>query len=792
MVINTLRSISTAIFVCSLSSLTFAGNLVHDTLANGTSIRAASMGFSFTAIAEENAAFSYNPAGFAVPGGSFRTDNYDYNGDVSQGFGGNFLYIHPFGFGKWRRNNNGEAVDVSAYGYGRRGRGVDFGILYKSVERSGNTNQNGWSSDVGAIFRVTSFMDVGVAGLNVFKKNVDISPSFRGGISLFDSDRNFRLTSDAVLDQGGGGDEAHVSVGCEYLLTDGVVVRGGWKERTMTGGLSLTLPFVEAEYAFISDRSSSETYHMLGFKFGRGTQSTVDRRQYSLFKQKTFAEFTVASNVVEGKSEYSLLNGAKIGANDLMTLIRDAAMDSDCEGYIVHIGDLSGSLWGISMIQEIRSELQSAKANGKKIIVYIDGWASLPEYYLASVADKIVMPEIGAVGYLGIKFDVVKTRYLLNNFGVNYTVIQSGKYKTALYPVSPTMDSSERALMEDIVYSMYREVVTQIKNSRKIDWTRVSDVFDGHMITAREAKEIGLIDQLAYPTEMGEIASTVVNGKAVTQLALSEFSRDSGMDTFIIPPNRIAVVEIDGEITSGREDHDYLFGRKATGAANIEATLESIQRDSSIKGLVLRVNSPGGSVLGSDRIFSAIQRFKEKGIPVYVSMGSIAASGGFYVSLAGDKIYANPSTLTGSIGVVSLHPNYSELNSMLDIRREVITTGKYMDSLDSNSVVTSEDVKMATDFQHKFYKSFTEKVKMSRHLSDSEVEQVAQGQVILGEEAQRLKIVDEMGTFYDVVDALAKKSNITHPQLVFYRADRSLWSTFIDQSVETSKVLLGL
>ena len=132
------------------------------------------------------------------------------------------------------------------------------------------------------------------------------------------------------------------------------------------------------------------------------------------------------------------------------------------------------------------------------------------------------------------------------------------------------------------------------------------------------------------------------------------------------------------------------------------------------------------------------------------------------------------------------------MNSMLDIRREVITTGKYMDSLDSNSVVTSEDVKMATDFQHKFYKSFTEKVKMSRHLSDSEVEQVAQGQVILGEEAQRLKIVDEMGTFYDVVDALAKKSNITHPQLVFYRADRSLWSTFIDQSVETSKVLLGL
>ncbi|NBV82705.1 S49 family peptidase, partial [bacterium] len=177
---------------------------------------------------------------------------------------------------------------------------------------------------------------------------------------------------------------------------------------------------------------------------------------------------------------------------------------------------------------------------------------------------------------------------------------------------------------------------------------------------------------------------------------------------------------------------------------------------------------------------------------VYASMGNVAASGGYYVAMVADKIFANSGTLTGSIGVISVHPNYSELNDLLDVRRDVIKTGKYMDALDQNAPTTTEDVKMATEFQDKYYQIFTDKLKKYRHLTDAEVEQVAQGQVILGEEAQRLKIVDELGNFYVAVDHLAKTVNVSKPELVFYRKDQSFLQSFLDHGIQSAKLMIGL
>jgi len=768
--------------------------LQYSALKDGTSIRAMSMGGAFTAIAEENGAFGYNPAGLAVPGGSFRTDNYDYTGESTAGYGGNYMYMSPFGFGKWRINSGTDAVDVTGYGFGRRGsRGVDFGIMYKTVDMTGASGaSSGWTTDAGAIFRVTQFMDIGIALQDVLKKNVDVPATIRSGVALFNPDHSYYIASDVILDRRNGKDEAHVVGGLEYELTDGIRLRGGWRGDTATGGLSFSLPIVEMEYGFASNRSSGQEIHQLGFKFGRGVAPTVSRRQYAMFKPSAFAEFSVAGNVVEGKSEYSLLNGAKLGANDLLTLIREASQDPDCDGFIIHIGDLSGSLWGISMVQEIRAELEKSKANGKYIAAYINGFASLPEYYLATVANKIIMPELGSVGYLGIKLDVLKVRYLMSNFGVNYQLIQSGKYKTALYPQSPTMDAASRAVMEDVVNDLYRQILSEIKTARKLEWGRIGDVFDGHMISARDALALGLIDGLGYPSDIADLIQADRNGKSVAVSSIDEFHMPHDTPTILSPFNRIAVVEVDGEITNGSSGADYLFGSKSTGAVDIEATLDEIQRDIGVRGIIVRINSPGGSMLGSDRILAAIDKVRAKGMLVYASMGNVAASGGYYVAMVADKIFANSGTLTGSIGVISVHPNYSELNDLLDVRRDVIKTGKYMDALDQNAPTTTEDVKMATEFQDKYYQIFTDKLKKYRHLTDAEVEQVAQGQVILGEEAQRLKIVDELGNFYVAVDHLAKTVNVSKPELVFYRKDQSFLQSFLDHGIQSAKLMIGL
>ena len=240
------------------------------------------------------------------------------------------------------------------------------------------------------------------------------------------------------------------------------------------------------------------------------------------------------------------------------------------------------------------------------------------------------------------------------------------------------------------------------------------------------------------------------------------------------------MIEVDGEIVYGNGGSNFLFGSKTTGSEDIQGVIQKIKDDFTIRGVLLRVNSPGGSMLGSNQILSAIDKLKESGLPVYASFGNVAASGGYYVAMGADKIFANPATLTGSIGVVSVHQNFSELNSMLDVRREIIKTGRYMDLMDPNSETSTEDMKIMTDFQRKFYEKFTQKLAERRHLTPVEVNHIAQGQIILGEQAQQLKIVDEIGNFYTAVDELAKKVRIKKPELVYYRKPSPIFPFLMD------------
>jgi protease-4 len=768
-------------------------DLLYSTLKGGSSIRAASMGGAFTAVAEEGASFSYNPAGLALPGASFRTENLDYNHYNTTSFGANYAYLSPFGIGKWRQEQDGNSAEVTGYGFGRHGaRGVDWGVLYKTVSYSSlSAGTNGWSTDIGVLLRLAPFMDIGFAAQDVLKKDVSVPATFRAGIALFNPAKELTLTTDFVVDRFAH-DEIHVVAGGEYQLTDGIRLRGGLNRDAITGGVALSLPILEVEYGFSSERNAAGgTTHMLGFKFGRGPTPTTSRRQYTLFKPSAFAEFSVASNVVEGKSEFALINGSKIGSNDLIGLIRQASDDETCEGFIIRIGDLSGSLATIAMVQEIRSELEKSKKKGKYIAVYLDGWAALPEYYLASIADKIVMPELGSIGYLGIKLDVLKMKYFYNNFGINDTVVQSGKYKTSLYPTSPTISESERVVLEDMVNDLYRQVLVDIKASRKIDWIQISDVFDGHMITAHEAKEMGLIDAIGYLNDL--VATVSMRGGKKTDVEdIQNFIYPNDPPSIFSAYNRIAVIEVDGEIMDGKLSADYLFGNKATGAENIEEISKKIRDDVTVRGVILRINSPGGSMLGSDRILAAVEGLKKTGRPVYASMGNIAASGGYYVAMSADRIFANPATLTGSIGVVSVYRNYAELNSLLDIRHDVIKTGRYMDAMDANSITSSEDIKMVDAYQDKMYQIFRSKLRDRRKLSEVEVDQIAQGQVILGEDAQRLKIVDELGNFYTAVDQLSKRVNIKAPELVFYRPQEPFFAPFLGRSLESVRSWVGI
>ena len=208
------------------------------------------------------------------------------------------------------------------------------------------------------------------------------------------------------------------------------------------------------------------------------------------------------------------------------------------------------------MIQEIRSELEKAKLEGKKIYVYIEQWASLPEYYLASVADKIVMPELGTISHLGIELEVRKTKSFLNNFGITQEIIATGIYKDSLVPESDKLSEMERTVLEDLVGDLYHQVLFDIKRSRKLDWDVVSDVFDGRLIAASEAKEKGLVDELGFWDDLNAMVEDI-DQKSITVAELPEFYMGEDQPFLINPFNRIAIVEIDGQIHMGQNSTNF-------------------------------------------------------------------------------------------------------------------------------------------------------------------------------------------------------------------------------------------
>lgn len=775
------------------STLSF-GDFAYDAFKDGVGARPQSMGNAYTALGEEAGSLSFNPAGLGIPGGFMAVENLDMNEDVYRTYSHYMVYKAPFGYSQWaKEDQTGNRVEVSSYGYGRLGRnGVDWGVSYKNLEVSGDRNFSGWSSDFGLLVRFSPQVHYGLVFHDIAKsKDVEIPGTVATGFSFLTKQKHFILSGDVVQDRSDLENEFfYTRAGAEWNISDGLVLRGGISRTDLSGGISFLFPVLDLSFGLVSDTTdTTPTRFFWSAKLGKGTLPYRLRRKYSLFKRNAYAYFKVDSSLIEGKSVVSFYGGQKVGSNDLITLINRANKDKSIKGYKIRIGSISSSISSVGLIQEIRKELQKGKDAGKEVIVYIEGWATMPEYYLASVADKIVMPELGTISHLGLDLEILKTERFLNNFGIDNQVISSGRYKDALDPVSDSLDESDRLVLEELVSDLYHQVLFDIKDSRGLDWNQIGSLSDGRLITAREAKELGLIDELAYwsgysqreirdpdVVQLTEVSQDIAS-PSLSTIPLTDFVEEEQPVSLFSPFNRIAIVEVDGFIKQGRNQQDFLYGQKGTGSDSISHILDQISRDVTIKGVILRVNSPGGSMIASDHIYSEIKRFRAKSNkPVYTSMGNIAASGGYYVSLGTERIFANPGTLTGSIGVVSSYQNVEGLHSMLGIERDVIKTGRYMDMLSPNREINEEELDILQNFQEKMYNVFVDRVAENRDISNEEAYEIAQGQLLTGEQAKSLKLVDDLGNFYDAVDKLAEKTKITNPVLVFFREKTPLFS----------------
>lgn len=693
-----------------------------------------------------NGSLLHNPAGIATTTWGYGYHHFDLSTWDSYAY---LIQYQPVEYRYFQKADvSGNVVWVNALGFAYSGNDfLDWGLSYKWVKGIDQKQViQGGSADIGIICRLTSVATLGITAKDVYRKDLEVTPSYVLGFSL--EKEKWGINTDFIFLDG-----MNVNVGVQYKITPSWLLQAGSHDGYITAGLGFNISNMTVQTAYVNQDQKMPKY--MG-----GIQVSKKDMPYSktLFRNQAWAKVSLGSNLVSGKPEISYWGGEKLGTNDLLTMIHRVAADPYCEGFFIELNGFSRTLGSLALVQEIRGELQKAKKKGKKIYIFLSEFTTLPEYYLASIADKMIIPELGAIGQLGVLIEMRQTKDFLKQFGLEKPLLTQGKFKSVF--AGGDLDTQDEQYLQELVDHLHRQVIKDIMSSRGLLAKEGKSVFDGRLITAREAKKIGLIDEFEeeFYTSSFNIDEKVKPLQAFIQPKKNLFN------AFLY---RIAILEIDGEITQGRSTSELLFGTKTTGSQDIEKLTREIEEDFRVKGVLIRINSQGGNGIDAYRIFNAIQKLKESGKVVYVSMGEMAASGGYFSAMNAHKIYANRATLTGSIGVVGSQFNKEKLEKWLGITYKTISSGAYMMSPSRSLSKPQED--MLIKYQEVFYQHFLSKLRESRQLEWEELVQVGQGQVILGDTAKSLLLIDELGGFYDAIEDLSKRLNMEDPYLVFYR-----------------------
>ncbi|AUC61411.1 signal peptide peptidase SppA, 67K type [Cyanobacterium sp. HL-69] len=406
---------------------------------------------------------------------------------------------------------------------------------------------------------------------------------------------------------------------------------------------------------------------------------------------------------------------------------------------------------GYGSLTEIRTALEKFKNSGKKIISYN---VSLGEkdYFLTSLADEIYLNPLGTVEMNGLSSAQLFFADALEKYGIGVQVIRVGQYKSAVEPFTRNDFSPESQLQtEELLTNLWDIYTDKITESPVLTPSSINNIADNiGLLKAEEAQELELVDTLGYPDEVKDnlkIISNNENSDSVPTIDIGEYVAITNRKNTQNVKETIAILHIDGNIVDG-------MGRVGeVGGDRMAQEIEKIREDDNIKGVVVRINSPGGSAIASERIARELElTAQEKSI--VISMGDVAASGGYWIATAGEKIFANESTITGSIGVFGLLFNLEDIADNIGINADVIKTNELADISNTFKTKTEQEINIYQSNVDQIYTLFLEKVAQSRSLSTSEVDEIAQGRVWLGSIAQEIGLVDEIGGLDSAIEYL--------------------------------------
>ena len=448
-----------------------------------------------------------------------------------------------------------------------------------------------------------------------------------------------------------------------------------------------------------------------------------------------------------------------IGLNDLLSNIALAKDNDKILGIYLRGGSLSA---GPASAKALRDALLDFKQSGKFIIAYSDSYTQT-NYYIASVADKMYFNTVGTLAWDGMSAQKQYYTRVLENIGVEMQILKVGTFKSAVEPYFRTsMSDADRKQTEQYLGGIWSEVKAAVAEQRKLTVEQLDAYADECMSLQPQHKYVdyGFVDTLVYIQDMDTVLRMYAGTedyKTVSNSAMTNVERAKNTAT-----DKIAILYAEGQIMDN--------GKEGIIEDKMLKQIKNIHKDDQVKAVVFRVNSPGGSADASEQIWHAIKTLQAKGLPVVVSMGDYAASGGYYISCCADYIYAEPTTLTGSIGIFGTVPNFSKLRDKIGLDIDGVTTNKHA-ALNTNAVfkgLNPQEYALMQSMVERGYDLFTSRCAEGRGVSQQDIKNIGEGRVWLGKDALNIGLVDELGNINQAIAKAAELAGLGQYAIVDY------------------------
>ena len=495
-------------------------------------------------------------------------------------------------------------------------------------------------------------------------------------------------------------------------------------------------------------------------------------------KKLKVASIPISGSLSEAPGGSGLFGELTIGLSEVIARLDRAAQDKEIAAVVL---ELREPQVGRGKLEELRTAIGRVRQAGKPVLAEMNA-GTTADYLVACACDAIVMPESGELMIPGVRAEVTFYKGLFDKLGVKAEMMQVGDFKGAAEPMTRTEMSPEfRRQYETLLDDFFEQMIAAIAADRKLDAARVRELIDIGLFSPEKAKAAGLVDHVAYHDELVSLLQTRLAADKVEVVENygkkkidNDFSGMLGMIKLfemlmgnepkqrVSGSKKIAVVYAVGTIMTGESSIDFL-GEQSLGSDTIVKALRKASADKTVAAIVLRVDSPGGSALASDLIWREIQQIEK---PVIASMGDVAASGGYYISMGCDRIFAEPGTLTGSIGVVGGKVALKGLFDKVGVNTEVISRGKNSGILSTDTPFTDSERDAWRGMMHEIYRQFTTKAAAGRKLDLAKLETLAGGRVWTGRQAKANGLVDEIGTLRDALKAAKKAAGLVEDEKV--------------------------